>query len=82
VYRRRNVVTGVFASPGGTKKPRLTREEFAKISEVDGLRLSDAMRDAFEDFDRRKLTPEERRQAIIKHFKRPVKQSDSSDPIP
>ena len=32
-------------------EPRLTREEFAKISEVDGLRLSDSMREAFEDFD-------------------------------
>jgi hypothetical protein len=45
-------------SPGRSKKPRLTREEFAKISEVDRLRLTDSMREAFEEFDRRKLTAE------------------------
>ncbi|MGB9369621.1 MAG: hypothetical protein WCE79_26810 [Xanthobacteraceae bacterium] len=51
------------------------------LDTFDGLRLSDAMRAAFEDFDRRKLTAEERREAIIKRFKRPVKQSDRCDPI-
>jgi len=49
---------------------RLTRAEFAKISEVEGLRLSDEMKEAFADFDRLKLTPEQRRQAIIDRFKR------------
>jgi hypothetical protein len=47
----------------------LSREEFAKIIEVDGHRLSDAMRAAFEDFDRLGLSAEERRQAIIERFK-------------
>jgi hypothetical protein len=52
------------------KGARLTREEFAKISEVEGLRLSDEMKEAFADFDRRKLTAEQRRQEIIGRFKR------------
>jgi predicted XRE-type DNA-binding protein len=55
------------------KAPRLTREEFARISEVEGLRLSDEMTEAFADFDRRNLTAEERRQAIIARFKRDVR---------
>ncbi|CAN5473031.1 class I SAM-dependent DNA methyltransferase [soil metagenome] len=52
------------------KATQLTREEFAKISEVEGLRLSDEMNEAFVDFDRRKLTAEQRRQEIIDRFKR------------
>lgn len=60
-------------SPDRTKRPRLTREEFAKISEVEGLRLSDAMRQLFADFDRRALSPAERRRAIIDRFKRAAK---------
>jgi type II restriction/modification system DNA methylase subunit YeeA len=55
------------------KAPRLTREEFAKISEVEGLRLSEPMKQAFADFDRRGLSPEERRQAIIDRFKQTAK---------
>jgi hypothetical protein len=49
--------------------PRLTREEFAKISEVEGIRLTDDMKAAFADFDARKLTPEERRREIVRRFK-------------
>ena len=59
--------------PALRKEPLLTRKEFAKISEVESLRLSDAMREAFEDFDVRKLPAEERRQAIIDRFKRAAK---------
>ncbi|MEA2889199.1 MAG: hypothetical protein QOD11_3559 [Bradyrhizobium sp.] len=77
---------GVEAAPGRDKDedgdedtpeqinaPRLTREEFAKISEVEGLRLSDPMQQAFADFDRRGLSPKERRQAIIDRFKQTAK---------
>src|SRR6185295_16068979 len=60
-------------TPEQVKAPRLTREEFAKISEVEGLRLSDPMKQAFADFDRRGLSPEERRQAIIDRFKQTAK---------
>jgi hypothetical protein len=55
--------------PGQGKAPRLTREEFAKISEVEGLRLSEPIKQAFKDFDRRGLSPDERRKAIIDRFK-------------
>ncbi len=58
---------------GQTKLFRLTRAEFAKISEVEGLRLSDPMKQAFADFDKRKLSPEERRQEIIDRFKQTAK---------
>jgi type II restriction/modification system DNA methylase subunit YeeA len=60
-------------APEQLKAPRLTREEFAKISEVEGLRLSEPMQQAFADFDRRGLSPEERRQAIIDRFKQTAK---------
>lgn len=53
-----------------TKGAQLTREEFAKISEVEGLFLSEEMKEQFADFDRRKLSPEKRRQAIIDKFRR------------
>jgi hypothetical protein len=59
--------------PGQGKAPRLTREEFAKISEVEGLRLSEPMKQAFKDFDRRGLSPDERRRAIIDRFKHTAK---------
>jgi len=60
-------------TPEQVTAPRLTREEFAKISEVEGLRLSDPMKQAFADFDRRGLSPEQRRQAIIDRFKQSAK---------
>lgn len=46
------------------------REAFAKISEVEGVRLSEEAKEAFAEFDRRKLSPDERRRAIIARFKR------------
>ncbi|HEV7877919.1 class I SAM-dependent DNA methyltransferase [Bradyrhizobium sp.] len=60
-------------TPGQATAPRLTRAEFAKISEVEGLRLSKPMQQAFADFDRRGLSAEERRQAIIDRFKHTAK---------
>jgi hypothetical protein len=73
----RELLKNVFNHPDRLKPeisqnkmaPGLTREEFAKISEVEGLRLSEPMQQAFADFDRRGLSPEERRQAIIDRFK-------------
>ena len=41
-----------------------------EISEVEGIRLSDATRQAMAEFDRKGLSPEERRRAIIDRFKR------------
>lgn len=42
----------------------LGRTAFAKISAVEGLSLSAEGREMFDDFDRRDLTPVERRTAI------------------
>jgi type II restriction/modification system DNA methylase subunit YeeA len=61
---------GDASEPLPPQRTRLSREEFAKISDVEGLRLSDDMQGVFEEFDRRKLSAEERRQAIIDRFKR------------
>jgi uncharacterized protein (DUF433 family) len=47
------------------------REAFARISAVEGIELSDAAKNAFAEFDRRELSHEERRNAIIGRFKRP-----------
>ena len=60
-------------TPEQIKAPRLTREEFARISAVEGLRLSEPMQQVFADFDRRGLSHEERRQAIIDRFKQTAK---------
>jgi hypothetical protein len=46
----------------------LGREAFARISAVEGIRLTDDMRAEFERFDREGLSPAERRRAIIARF--------------
>ena len=53
-----------------THAPTIGREAFAKISEVEGIRLDDEARAMFADFDRRKLSAEDRRRAIVSRFKR------------
>ena len=57
-------------APVAAKQPVLGREQFAKISEVEGIALTEDMKKTIADFDRRKLSPEERRRAIITQFKR------------
>jgi hypothetical protein len=51
----------------------LTRDEFAKISEVEGIRLTADMKQAMAEFDRKKLSSVERRDAIIGRFRRGAK---------
>lgn len=55
---------------GQSQQPTLTREQFAKISEVEGVVLTPEMKKTFAEFDRKKLTPAERREAIIERFGR------------
>jgi hypothetical protein len=43
----------------------LGRASFAKISAVEGVKLSGAMRAEFREFDRQGLTAEERRRRIV-----------------
>ena len=53
-----------------TNAPHIVgREAFAKISEAEGIRLSDEAKAMFAEFDRLKLTAEERRKAIVERFK-------------
>jgi len=61
---------GQERTQGKIARPLMAREAFAKISEVEGIRLSDEAKRTFEDFDRRKLSAEERRRAIIGKFRR------------
>ena len=44
------------------------REGFAKISAVEGVRLSDDMKQAFREFDSKGLSPEERRREIVRRY--------------
>jgi hypothetical protein len=49
----------------------LGRSRFEKISEVEGIKTSQASRRMFAEFDRKGLTPEQRRKAIFeKHTKK------------
>ncbi len=54
----------------GAKQPLIGREQFSRISEVEGIHLSEEAERVFAEFDRRKLPPEERRREIIARFKR------------
>jgi hypothetical protein len=46
----------------------LRRAQFAKISAVEGVKLSEQMLREFEEFDRHGLSAEERRRAIISGY--------------
>jgi len=46
------------------------REGFAKISAVEGIRLSDDMEKAFREFDSKGLSAEERRREIVRRYGR------------
>ena len=47
----------------------LGRRRFGKISEVEGIRLSNPMKRAFAEFDREQVSAAERRRQIIGRFK-------------
>ena len=55
--------------PDTNGAPALGRETFAKISEVEGIRLSNEAKQTFADFDARGLPAAARRRAIIGRFK-------------
>lgn len=59
------------ASKSGKRPSRsftLGRQAFAKISAVEGIRMSRAMDAEFREFDRKGLSPEERRKAIAAKY--------------
>ena len=51
---------------------KLGRSQFAKISAVEGMELSEEMLREFSEFDRRGLPPEERRRAILRRYAKAV----------
>jgi hypothetical protein len=52
-----------------TKKTYIIgRRGFAKISAVEGIHLSEAMDEDFREFDRKGLSPEDRRRQIYKKY--------------
>jgi len=59
-------------APDGREHRRFTigRNAFAKISAVEGIRLTDEMIRDLRDFDRRKLSDDERGRAIMKKYGR------------
>ena len=44
------------------------RRSFAKISAVEGIRLTEAMDEDFKEFDRKGLSAKDRREAIAKKY--------------
>jgi type II restriction/modification system DNA methylase subunit YeeA len=54
-------------APG--KSHVIGRSSFEKINEVEGLKLSESMKDAFREFDREGQTKEERRRSIKRRLK-------------
>ncbi len=48
----------------------LGRERFAKISAVEGIELTAGMKNRAADFDRRGLSGEERRRAIMRAYRK------------
>ena len=59
------------SAPVGDRAVVLGRSVFAKISAVEGIRLSPASESMFAEFDRKGLSPEQRRKALLeKHAKK------------
>ncbi len=53
---------------GVAKGYTIGRRGFAKISAVEGIRLTDAMAKDFREFERKGLSPEQRRKAIVSKY--------------
>lgn len=57
-------------SAGAAESFTIGREAFAKISAVEGIRLSAEVEEAFREFDRKGLSAEERRREIMNRYGR------------
>ena len=53
-----------------TTKLVIGRQRFAKISAVEGIKLTPAMKERTAEFDRRGLSPVERRREIIRLYRK------------
>jgi len=65
VARLRKMVAAIATAPSGFV---IGRESFEQICAVDGIRLTPAMKKRFAEFDRKGLSPAERRREIIKLY--------------
>jgi len=56
--------------PTGTRAKSYTigRRAFAKISAIEGIRLSEEASEDFREFERKGLSPQDRRQAISRKY--------------
>jgi hypothetical protein len=59
-------------SQGKARPFTLGRVQFAKISAVEGVALSDEMLREFEQFERNKVSAEDRRRAIVRGYAKPT----------
>lgn len=57
-----------LSTPRKTGTHTIGRSGFAKISAVEGIRLTSDMEEMFRDFDRQGLSASERRKAIAKRY--------------
>jgi hypothetical protein len=64
-----NLMSKTPGQPRGAKAGfTLGRKSFAKISAVEGIRLSDDMEKRFRDFDRQGVAASDRRETIARAF--------------
>jgi hypothetical protein len=65
-------MTKTVKTRGRSKTYTIGRSQFAKISAVEGIRPTRRMEEDFEEFDRRALTPAERRREIARRYGRKI----------
>lgn len=72
--KKRSSSKGIEHGPSRAETGKVSvtigRQRFAKISEVEGIKLSDEMRQRAADFDRRGSSAEERRTTIIRAYRK------------
>jgi hypothetical protein len=61
-------MTNATKSPLRTGTYTIGRSGFAKISAVEGVKTSRQMEKDFQEFDRERLTPAERRKALARKY--------------
>lgn len=69
IVRDKGGTVRVHGSDGRVRESfTIGREGFAKISAVEGIRLSNDMEQALREFDSRGLSPEERRRELVSRY--------------
>jgi hypothetical protein len=68
MWYRHGMAPNKSPSPSNTDRFVLGRARFERISAVEGIKKSPESRRMFEEFDRKGLTPEQRRRAIFEKY--------------